>query len=156
MKMLPVEDPRPSDDVRELTPEEIKKYVEPGYLATNNSLPDPRTSTFVGVIREGRVVASLGLQVKLHAQPLQIEDGYASVLPALVRGAEDLILKRTGPQWVYLFAPAGKLAQIASCFGMQLEPWVVMSKLVMPEAPAKQPIELVPPLEDVQAEGDVQ
>ena len=82
MKMLPIESPVPADDIRELTPEEIRKYVEPGYLATGNVLPNPAQSTFVGVIRGGRVVASLGLQVKLHAQPLQIEEGHASVLPA--------------------------------------------------------------------------
>jgi len=126
-----------TDDIRELTPEEIAKYVKPGYDATGNTLPDPRYSTFVGVIKAGRVVASIGLQIKLHAQPLQIEDGYANVLPLLIRRTEEIILSRSGPQWVYLFTPAGKLTQLASHFGMQLEPWCVLSKLVAPEIPSK-------------------
>jgi hypothetical protein len=134
------------DCVRQLTPEEIQQYVKPGYDATNNPLPDPAYSTFVGVLRRGRVVASIGLQLKLHAQPLQIEDGYASVLPQLVEGAEKIILERTGPQWVYLFTPAGRLAQIASAMGMQLEPWVVMSKLVAPPQPSRIVVDDIPSL----------
>lgn len=141
MDMLPLpvlEASKPSqDDIRILTPEEIQQYVKPGYDATGNPLPNSAESLFVGVIRDGKVVASLGLQIKLHAQPLQIEDGYASVLPSLIATAEKIILERSGPQWVYLFAPAGKLAQIAHHFGMQTEQWVVMSKLVAPEIPPK-------------------
>lgn len=134
------------DCERELTQEEIQQYVKPGYDATNNPLPDPAVSTFVGVFRGGRMVASIGLQLKLHAQPLQIEDGHANVLPALVRAAEDIILKRAGCQWIYLFSPPGRLAQIASAMGMQLEPWVVMSKLVTPPEPSRVIVDGVPSL----------
>lgn len=134
------------DCERELTPEEIQQYVKPGYDATNNPLPDPSISTFVGVFRGGRVVASIGLQLKLHAQPLQIEDGHAAVLPTLVAAAERIILQRTGPQWVYLFAPAGRLAQVAQHMGLQLEPWVVMSKLVTYPEPSRVTVDNVPSL----------
>lgn len=134
------------DCERELTAEEIQQYVKPGYDATNNPLPDPAISTFVGVFRGGRVVASIGLQLKLHAQPLQIEDGHASVLPVLVAAAERIILQRTGPQWVYLFSPAGRLAQIAQHMGLALEPWVVMSKLVTYPEPSRVVVDDVPSL----------
>jgi hypothetical protein len=131
---------------RELTAEEIQRYVKPGYDATNNPLPDPSISTFVGVFRGGKVVASIGLQLKLHAQPLQIEEGHAGVLPVLVAAAERIILQRTGPQWVYLFAPAGRLSQMASALGLQLEPWVVMSKLVTYPEPSRVVVDDMPSL----------
>lgn len=143
----PVMATQPEGDCeRELTPEEIQQYVKPGYDATNNPLPDPSISTFVGVIRGGKVVASIGLQLKLHAQPLQIDEGQASVLPALVAAAERIILQRTGPQWIYLFTPAGRLAQIAQHMGLQLEPWVVMSKLVNHPQPSRVVVDDVPSL----------
>ncbi len=143
----PITPTQPEGDCeRELTPEEIQQYVKPGYDATNNPLPDPAISTFVGVIRGGRVVASIGLQLKLHAQPLQIEDGHANVLPALVEAAERIILQRAGPQWIYLFSPAGRLAQIAQHMGMGLEPWCVMSKLVTYPEPSRVVVDEVPSL----------
>ena len=147
---------------RELTREEVEKYVKPGFDATGNPLPDPSISTFVGVIRGGKVVASLCLQVKLHAQPLQIEEGWGSVLPALVKAAEEIIITRCGAQWVYLFCPAGRLSQLAQTMGLQLEPWCVLSKLVAPEIPVKMSIEDGPlvvsreELEQYTAEGGTQ
>src|ERR1017187_536323 len=138
MLPLPTTPTQPEGDCeRELTPEEIQQYVKPGYDAANNALPDPAVSTFVGVIRGGRVVASLGIQLKLHAEPLQIESGHSSVLPLLVKYAERLILQRTGPQYVYLFAPAGRVAQMAQAMGLVLEPWCVLSKLVTPPEPSR-------------------
>jgi hypothetical protein len=131
------------DEYRELTTEEIEQYVKPHYEASGNSLPDPRYATFVGIIRDGVVLASLGVQVKLHAQPLILSEGHANLLPRLVSLAEETILRKSGPQWVYLFAPAGKLTQLAQSMGMQLEPWCVLSKLVAPELPEKPPIELL-------------
>lgn len=142
-----------TDCERELTAEEIQSFVAPQYAATGNSLPDPANSTFIGVIRGGEVVAALGLQLKLHAQPLMISDGHSAVLPLLVKTAESIILSRIGPQWVYLFCPAGRLSQIAQSMGMQLEPWCVLSKLVAPEMPAKISVEPVPePQDDLLAE----
>lgn len=139
----PVEnEPVPEIEFRVLTPEEIKKAVEPEFAKTGNPLPDPAISTFVGAVLAGEVIAFLCLQLKLHAQPLWIADGYASVLQRLVTAAENTILSRTGPQWVYLFAPAGRLSQLAQMMGMQLEPWVVLSKLVQPVQPLPLAVEL--------------
>ncbi len=127
---------------RTLTDEEIAKAVAPEFAKTGNPLPDPAISTFVGAVLAGEVIAFLCLQLKLHAQPLWIADGYSSVLARLVTAAEQTILARTGPQWVYLFAPAGRLSQLAQMMGMQMEPWVVLSKLVQPVKPLPLAVEL--------------
>lgn len=126
--------------VRPLTPEEIQRECRPDYEATGNPLPDPATSTFLGVFKGGDLLGYLCLQVKLHAQPLVIRHGQGSILPRLIHEAEKFILERSGPQWVYAFVPAGKLSQIAQTMGMTLEPWNVLSKLVAPEVPPKDPI----------------
>jgi len=157
MDFLPLPNTESGDAVRELTPEEIESYVRPKYEATGNPLPHPSEYSFIGVIRGGQVVAALGVGVKIHAEPLMIDPGYGSVLPALVSAVEKHILSRCGPQYVYLFAPAGRTAQLAQAMGMQLEPWVVMSKLVMPKTPHKTPVELpLPALEEMPAEGGTQ
>lgn len=132
------QDPAPAEAVsfRPLSPEEIEAEVLPDYLATGNSLPDPGVSKFIGAFRGPELLAYLCLQVKLHAQPLVIRAGHAGTLPGLVHAAEAHILETVGPQWVYLFAPAGKLSQLAAACGMQLEPWVVMSRFVAPEQDA--------------------
>lgn len=127
---------------RELTAEEIKS-VEPIFAATNNPLPDPNNSTFVGVVENGKVLAFQVLQIKLHAQPTWIEDGHPEIFIPLIHATERIILEKVGPQWVYLFASAGKHSQLAQSMGMQLEPWVVLSKLVAPELPQQGPVELV-------------
>lgn len=133
----------PAITFRSLTPEEIQREVEPDYAATQNHVPDPAISTFIGAFSGNDLLAYLCLQVKLHAQPLVIRQGHGAVLPGLVHAAEAHILATAGPQWVYLFTPAGKLAQMASAMGMQLEPWVVMSKLVAPAMPPKPAFEVV-------------
>jgi len=125
-------------EFRSLRPEEIEPICGPDYAASGNPLPDPRYSTFLGAFNtDGSCVAYLCLQIKLHAQPLVIRDGWARVLPGLVAAAEAHILSTAGPQWVYLFAPAGKLSALAQSLGMQMEPWVVLSKLVQPPIPEK-------------------
>ena len=148
--MLPPSTPTTGteDSIRVMTPEEIKAE-EPIFASTGNPLPNPATSTFLGVFRGGKRVAFLVLQLRLHTEPLYIEEGHSAVLPALVKAAEEYILRNVGPQWVYLFAPAGRITQLAQAMGMQLEPYCVLSKLVLPEAPAKGTIDLsVPPLLD--------
>lgn len=141
--MIPIEElppiSRPPDLVEErvLTAEEIQKFIKPIYDEGGFQLPDPATSVFVGVVEGGEVLAFLGLQVMLHAEPLWIKDGKASYLTSLVHSAERVILERAGPQWVYLFAPAGKIARLAEHLGMRLEPWCVYSKLVLPSTPVK-------------------
>lgn len=142
IEFLPAPGSAPEDYERELTPEEIESYVKPKYEAAGSPLPNSGESIFIGLIRGGKIVGALGVQVKIHAEPLMLDPGYAAALPALVKAAESHILSKCGPQYVYLFTPAGRIAQLAVSMGMQLEPWVVMSKLVMPEVPTKTPVEL--------------
>ena len=40
----------PEMEVRELTADEVQSYVKPKYDDTGNPLPDPRISTFSGVL----------------------------------------------------------------------------------------------------------
>ena len=124
-------------ETRVLTEAEVLKYIHPIYQERGQPLPNPAVSTFIGVVRAGKVVAFLGIEAKLHAEPLWIEDGEASHLIPLVHKAEEFILSRCGPQWVYVFAPPGKVARIAEHMGMTLEPWCVYTKLVAPPIPPK-------------------
>ena len=143
----PTEQKVSNDSIRLLTPEEIKS-VEHIFTAQGASLPNPSVSVFIGAVKDGKVLGFLVLQLKLHAEPMYIEDGHSDLFLPLVSAAESHILKTTGPQWVYLFAPAGKVAQLATKIGMQVEPWVVLSKLVYPEMPTKSPVELQPILQE--------
>ena len=134
-----------------LTADELALYVRPDYDATGNPLPDPRYSVFLGVVRDGEVLAYICLQLKLHAQPLVIKPGHAAMLPRLVAAAEDHILQTTGPQWVYLFAE-DSLVKMATAMGMQLEPWHVLSKFVGPSK-----VQVLNPIESLSnAEGRAQ
>jgi hypothetical protein len=133
-----------------MTPAEVA-LEEPIFVENGSSLPDPATSVFLGVFRNGQRVAFLVLQLKLHAEPLYVEPGHSAVFAPLVKAAEDYILANAGPQWVYLFAPAGRISQLAASMGMQMEPFVVMSKLVAPPIPSKGPVEFnvpTPPPDD--------
>ncbi len=134
--MLPLPTKPLEDDTRVMTPEEVAAQ-RPIFEAANANIPDPATSVFIGAFRGGKCVAFLVLQIKLHAEPMYIEEGHAAVMAPLVHAAERYILEKVGPQWVYLFAPAGRVSQMAQSMGMQLEPWVVLSKLVTPPVPDK-------------------
>jgi hypothetical protein len=150
-----LEEPPKGEEIRELTPDEIEGYVRPQYALTGNVVPDPSVCTFIGIVRGGEVIAFLGLQIKLHSQPLWIKEGESARFTSLVHKAEEIILKKCGPQWVYLFCPPGRLVELAKHMDMTQEPWVVMSKLVMPPVPLKfEPIDLSPP--DEVYEGIVQ
>lgn len=117
---------------RELTPTEIAS-TEHIFRATGNPLPDPAISTFIGAVEGGKVLAFLVLQIKLHAQPMWIEDGHSELFSRLVKTAEQTILRKCGATWVYLFvAPDTVLEDLAEVSGMAKEPWAVMSKLVAP------------------------
>lgn len=129
---------------RPLTPDEITREVLPDYTRAGADLPDPAISKIIGALQDDKVIGYLVLQLKLHAQPLVIRTGYQNVLSGLVHAAESHILSTAGPQWVYLFTPAGKLTQLAASMGMALEPWCVMSKLVQPDLPAKPVLEVAP------------
>lgn len=138
----------PADGVRVLTQEEIQTVAHI-FTQAGASLPDPAMSVFIGSVVGGEVVAFLVLQVRLHAEPMWIKDGHSTVFSSLVTAAERHILKTTGPQWVYLFAPAGRVQQLAHVAGMQMEPWVVMSKLVVPPPVSATPlVDLMPTVEE--------
>ena len=138
---LNLDSPASSDGIRVLSSEEIKS-VEHIFLSSGNALPDPAVSQFIGAVKDGKVVAFLVLQLKLHAEPMWISEGNSQLFLPLVRAAEKIILNKVGPQWVYLFAPAGRVAQLATSIGMQVEPYVIMSKLVTPELPTKPAMDL--------------
>jgi hypothetical protein len=151
LEMLPVaEESTQSKGVefRVLTPEEISSIAHV-FADQGASLPDPTVSQFVGAVEDGKVVGFLVLQLRLHAEPMWIESKHSQVFTKLVAEAEKIILRQAGPQWVYLFAPAGRTAQLAQSMGMQLEPWVVLSKLVMPNIPDNPVFNLL----DVETEG---
>lgn len=143
--MLPPSTPTSRDGIRELLPDEIES-VRHLFEARGAALPDPQISTFVGAVRDGKVVGFLVLQARLHAQPMWIEDGQSGLFQAIVSAAERVIVGKAGPQWVYLFAPAGRVSQLAQTAGMQLEPWVVLSKLVQPQSPAEPIADLMTPI----------
>ncbi len=123
-------------EIRELTPEEVQTVAK--IFADHGAVvPDLKASVFVGAVQDGVVLGFIVLQPKLHAEPVWITPGQSQLFVPLVREAERVILQKFGPQYVYLFAPAGRVAQMAATMGMQLEPFVILSKLVMPEFPGK-------------------
>jgi hypothetical protein len=146
----------PGPEIRVLTAEEIAT-VEPVFAATGNPLPDPAVSCFVGAVEGGKVLGFIVLQLRLHAEPMWLEEGHSDLFKPLVRAAERTILQRVGPAYAYVFAPAGRISQMAQSMGMQMEPWVVFSKLVMPEAPVPATLDLgslaEPPAESSDSEG---
>jgi hypothetical protein len=153
MEMLPLPEdgqtPTSKIEYRVLTPLEIES-VKHVFELSNSPLPDPAVSQFIGAIEGQKVLGFIMLQLKLHAEPMWIESGHSEVFQPIVRAAEKQILKQCGPQWVYLFAPAGRVSQLAQSMGMGLEPWNVLSKLVMPDVPSKPIVTL---LEDLPVEG---
>ena len=160
--MIPIDESTPpparSQGVEErlLTKEEISRFVKPHYDRRGVPMPNPNNAVFLGVVEGGVVKAFLGLQVMLHAEPLVIEDGEARYLTRLVHKAEEVILNKVGPAWVYLFAPPGKVARLAELMGMQLEPWCVYTKLVLPAKPVVSFDERGPMPEDEPIDGIVQ
>lgn len=140
----PISLPKPpgTREIRELTPEEIQSVAH--IFAENGTVvPDPSNATFVGAVQDGTVLGFLVLQAKIHAEPLWIAPGQSHLFTGIAKEAEKLILKKLGPAWVYVFAPAGKVSQMAAAMGMTLEPWCVYSRLVYPEIPGK-PMTLMP------------
>ena len=132
-------------EVRELTPQEILTLA-PIFKDSGTELPPPNISTFIGAVEDGKVIGFLVLQLKLHAEPMWIEEGRSELFKSLINKARGTILAKAGPQWVYTFTPAGRISQMAQSMGMQMEPWIVHSMLVMPEVPPKsiQTLETLP------------
>lgn len=143
--------PKAGIEYRELSAEEIQSVAHV-FEATGNSLPNPAISTFVGAVEVGKVIGFLVIQAKVHAEPMWISEGKSQIFGTLAKKAEEVVLQRCGPSYVYLFTPAGKVSQLASVLGFQIEPFVIMSKLVMPNVPARPIIDLLPMPEETKPE----
>lgn len=119
-------------DVRLLTDDEVES-LRPAFVEADAIFPNPAVSFFVGAVEPGgRVVAFLCFQLQVHAEPMKIDHPYEAVFKRLIDVGEKALLDRIGPCLVYAFTPAGKVTQLAAVSGMKLEPWNVMSKVVLP------------------------
>lgn len=115
-------------DVRVLTPEEVES-LRPEFEARGAIFPNPSSSYAVGAVDpDGKVTDWLFVQLQVHAEPMRLE--HPVLFKRVVATAERTLLERCGPCLVYTFTPAGKITQLAQAAGMQIEPWVVMSKIV--------------------------
>jgi len=128
-------------EIRELTLDEIQTLA-PDFEPYG--LPDPRTSMAVGIVRDGRVLGYQFTKLMVHVQPTKLDDSLAHLFSALCRKTEEVILQKSGPTWVYVFAKPGRMAALCESRGMEVEPWVVMSKLVKPELPTRPVMEMIP------------
>lgn len=116
-------------DVRVLTPGEVAT-LQPDFEMAGAIIPDPAASFAVGAMDgQGKVVAFLFFQLQIHAEPLKIEHGNEAIFSRLIDVGEKELVSRCGPRLVYAFTPAGKVTKLAQLAGMQIEPWVVMSKV---------------------------
>lgn len=135
VELRPIDDsdtvPHKTDlDIRLLTPEEVET-LRPIFAEQKAIFPNTQYAFFVGAVEPGgRVVAFLCFQLQLHAEPMHIEPGYQRAFKRMIEVGEQTLLERVGPCLVYTFTPAGKITQLAQAAGMQMEPWVVMSKIV--------------------------
>lgn len=116
-------------DVRPLSVEECKA-LEPIFAERGVELPDPRWSTIIGCVTDGKVTNNfLVVQLRIHAEPMHLED--ENLIHRIVSVAEEYIARKCGTVDVFLFAPAGRIARLAQLAGdMRVEPWVVLSKRV--------------------------
>lgn len=128
--VAPIADPQ--YQIRLLTHDEVLS-LEPEFAATGNPLPDPATSSFVGVIADNRIVAWQCVQLRLHVDPVRVDSQHARVYRSLIHETKKIIEERTsGPVDVYVFAPLGSnQGKLAEHEGMQKEPWAVYSKRLM-------------------------
>lgn len=111
----PIQDPLSPVSYRVLTPEEIER-VKP--IFDERKVAMPQGGIFIGAIENGRVIGFLVLQLKLHAEPMWIAPGKSQIFPSLVATAENYILQNSGPAYVYLFAPEGRVSEMAEAMGM--------------------------------------
>jgi len=122
----------PALDVRLLTTEEVET-LRPEFEAQRAVFPNPQTSFAVGAVdADGKVVAFLFFQLQVHAEPMKIDHPHEALFSRLVDVGERTLVERCGSQLVYAFTPPGKITRLAQMAGMQIEPWVVMSKIVGP------------------------
>lgn len=134
--VMPVKRTRMKHTIRELTIEECKQ-LEPIFHAQGVELPDPATSTIIGAIDEmGKVTENFIVgQLRLHTEPLVLQPGCEHLFRPLAKALYDKIATSVGTVDVYLFAPDGKVAQMAEVMGMDREPWAVYSTRVYGNAP---------------------
>lgn len=153
--------PDASPEVRVLTEAEVSA-LGPLFEQYGGHVPDPRWSFVVGAVdpQTSKILGFLVTQLVMHSQPLYIQPGHEHLLSRLVGMTEDTILARVGPSTVYTFVPAGKVARMAALFGMRAEPWIVMSREVVPEPqpeptePQPEPTEPVRNLREPQEPGE--
>lgn len=128
--------PELQHEIRILTADEIST-LRPIFEEQGAELPDPTTSFIMGAIEpDGHVAAFLVTQLRVHSEPMWIEPGHEGVFRRLVRMTEKTISERLPfPVDVFLFAPPGKITELAQLAGLRVEPWNVMSKRVVPEEP---------------------
>lgn len=128
-------------EIRELTIDEIQTLA-PDFEPYG--LPDPRTSIAIGIVRNGKILGYQFVKLMVHVQPTKLDDSLAHLFSALCRKTEEIILQKSGPTWVYVFCRPGRMAALAESRGMEVEPWVVMSKLVKPDLPTRPVMEMLP------------
>lgn len=121
-------------EYRILTPSEINS-LETIFADRGQPLPDPTTSFIAGAIRDGQVVAFLVVQLRVHTEPLWLSPGAENTFLPLIHLVEETIADRVGVCDTFAFAPAGKVTRMCQLAGMQVEPWVVLSKRISREAP---------------------
>lgn len=134
--------------IRQLTPEEYMA-LSPRFESRGHQLPDPSTASAVGIFEDGKLVGYQVLKLMLHAQPTEIDEGYAQHFSALCKASEDLIRDKIGHAWVYVFCPH-RLVRLCESRGMAEEPWIVMSKEILPKEAEAIPFESIAPLEGIQ------
>lgn len=135
--VMPSKRAKMSHVVRELTLEERKK-LEPLFADRGVEMPNPATSTIIGAVdRETGEVSNNFIvgQLMLHAEPLHLEPGCGHLFRPLARSLYDKIAEKVGTVDVFLFAPDGKVSQMAESMGMNREPWNVYSTTVYGNAP---------------------
>ena len=123
----------PRAELRLLTEVE-RALLKPDFDEAGVEMPDPRTSQILGAIRNGEIVGFQVLQLMLHADPMKIKPGHEDCYLPLIHAAEKLIAERCAPCDVFVFAPPGKITELARHSGMTAEPWTVFSKRILPRA----------------------
>lgn len=122
-------------EFRELTATEIAS-VKDDFTSRGAPIPNPATSTFVGCVQGGEVIGYVVFQLKIHAEPLRIKDGKSRIFSRLISTAENILLSKVGPQWVYAFTSEERVTKLLEKIGMEkAEEWTVMCKLIKPELP---------------------
>jgi hypothetical protein len=124
--------PPPVNDGPEIRPLTTEEYLslKPRFTDRGYDLPDPSVSTAVGIFDDGKMVGYQVLQLRLHAQPTEIDSGYSHLFSALCRKSEETIAERVGQAWVYVFVESEETAKLAESRGLIKEPYMVYSKFV--------------------------